>query len=80
MFSDCLFRLRDGNGDRDGGAHHRVVAHTDETHHLDVRQEPIFAIIFTYASIRYTEVFRPSVFILNCAILLYIVTRRCGNC
>ena len=38
MFSDCLFRLRDGNGDRNGGAHHRVVAHADETHHLDVRR------------------------------------------
>ena len=57
LFSDCLFRLRDGNGDRDGGAHHRVVAHADETHHLDVRQETIFAIIFTYGAFAILKAF-----------------------
>ena len=32
-----LEALRDGDGDRDGGADHGVVAHTQEAHHLHVR-------------------------------------------
>ncbi len=30
-------RLFDGDGHRDGGADHRVVAHADEAHHVDMR-------------------------------------------
>ena len=32
-----LQALRDGDGDRDGGADHGVVAHAEEAHHLNVR-------------------------------------------
>ena len=35
LLAEALF---DGNGDGDGRADHRVVAHADEAHHLDVRR------------------------------------------
>ena len=31
-----LARFVHRNGNRDGGAHHGVIAHADETHHLNV--------------------------------------------
>ena len=38
-FTIMLFHgLLDGNGDSDGSADHRVVAHAEEAHHLDVRR------------------------------------------
>ena len=33
-----LLRFFDSDSHRDGRADHRVVAHADETHHLDVRR------------------------------------------
>ena len=38
LFRLFLEGLFDRDGDGDGGAHHRVVAHADEAHHLDVRR------------------------------------------
>lgn len=36
-FSLLLEALRNSDGDRDGGTDHRVVAHAEEAHHLNVR-------------------------------------------
>ncbi len=36
-FSLLLQALRNSDGDRDGGADHRVVAHAQEAHHFHVR-------------------------------------------
>ena len=36
-FSPLLQALRNSDGDGDGGADHRVVAHAQEAHHLHVR-------------------------------------------
>ena len=36
LVSSLFHSLFHGDSDSDGGTHHRVVAHTEEAHHLDV--------------------------------------------